>query len=243
MIALIKKEISVFFSSVTGYLVWILFLVLTGLFVWVFPGNLNVLDSGYAHLDTLFYIGPWVFLFLVPAITMRSFAEEKRTGTLELLFTFPLTDIQVILAKYLAGVLLVLLCLLPTVIYYFSVSWLASPSGNVDTGGVVGSYIGLFLLACAFVGMGIFASAITQNQIISFLVAVLICFLVYFGFDQVATLVSSGSTGRVLQNFGASEHYLGLSRGVIDSRDVIYFIACSLVFLALTRFVLESRKW
>lgn len=243
MFALLKKEISSFLSSLIGYIVIIVFLMINSLFLWVFPGQFNVLDSGYANIDTLFIIAPWVFMFLVPAITMRLFAEEKRTGTIELLFTRPLTDFQIIFAKYLAGLLLVLFSLLPTLVYFASVYWLGKPVGSIDTGGTWGSYIGLFFLAAIYVAIGVFASSITGNQIISFLLAVLISFFFYMGFESISSLQFLGSLDSLVVNLGIYEHYKSISRGVIDSRDVIYFLSVIAVFILFTKTVLESRKW
>jgi len=242
MWALFKKELRSFLSSVIGYVVIAVFLLLTGLFMWGFPGNLNVLDQGYATLDTLFYVAPWVFMFLVPAITMRSFSEEKRTGTIELLFTRPLSDTLIILAKYLAGVALVLLALIPTMIYLFSLIELGNPEGNVDMGGTWGSYLGLFFLASGFTAIGIFASAISDNQVVSFIIASFLCFFCYSGLNQIASFDLFGPLDRLIQSLSITEHYDSMSRGVIDTRDVIYFIILSGVFIVLTRGILKNRR-
>ncbi len=243
MWALLSKEISSFLSSVIGYIVMAVFLLLTGLFMWGFPGNLQVLDQGYATLDTLFYVAPWVFMFLIPAITMRSFSEEKRTGTIELLYTRPITDVQIILAKYLAGVFLLVLALLPTLVYYFSIIELGNPQGNIDHGGTWGSYLGLLFLGAGFTSIGIFASSISDNQVVSFILALFLCFIAYNGLDQIASFDLLGSFDRLVQKIGIAEHYDSMSRGVIDTRDVVYFIALSGVFIIGTRTVLQSRKW
>lgn len=243
MWALLLKEIRSFLSSVIGYVVMAVFLLLTGLFMWGFPGNLLVLDQGYATLDTLFYVAPWVFMFLVPAVTMRSFSEEKRTGTIELLFTRPLSDFQIILAKYFAGVVLVLLALLPTLIYYYSVYNLGNPVGNIDQGGTIGSYIGLLFLAAGFTAIGIFASSISDNQVVAFILALFLCFVCYSGLEQIASFDLLGSFDRFVQELGIAEHYDSMSRGVIDTRDVVYFISLSGIFIVLTKAVLQSRKW
>ena len=240
--ALLLKEIRVFLSSVIGYVVIGVFLLLTGLFMWGFPGNLNVLDQGYATMDTLFYVAPWVFMFLVPAITMRSFSEEKRTGTIELLLTRPLTDLQVVLAKYLAGVVLVLLALLPTLIYFYSVWTLGNPPGNIDRGATWGSYLGLFFLGGGFTAIGIFASVLTDNQVVAFILALLLCFICYSGLDMLADFEYFGTLDNVMQQMSITVHYDAMSRGVIDTRDVVYFISLAGIFIALTRGVLENRK-
>ncbi len=242
MFSLLKKEIRTFLSSLIGYVVIAVFLLITGLFMWVFPGDFNVLDMKLANIDTLFFISPWVFMFLIPAVTMRSFAEEKRNGTIELLFTKPLSDLQIILAKYFAGLLLVIIALIPTLIYYLTVYNLGSGSG-MDTGGTWGSYIGLLLLASGYVSIGIFASSVTNNQIVSFLLAAILCFFLFTGFQSLANFDLLGSMDNFIMSLGMQEHYASLSLGLIDSRDVIYFIALIAIFLLLTKLVLSSRKW
>jgi ABC-2 type transport system permease protein len=211
--------------------------------MWVFPGEMNILDAGYANIDTLFVIAPWVFMFLIPAITMRSFADEKKSGTIELLLTRPLSDLHIVLAKYWAGVTLVLLSLIPTITYYITVHFLGNPVGNIDTGGMWGSYFGLFFLASGFVAVGIFSSSISENQIISFIVAVFLCFFLYIGFDSISNLALFGKIDALIIQLGIQEHYISMSRGVIDTRDVIYFFSLAAIFLLLTKTVLESRKW
>ncbi|MDR1679968.1 MAG: gliding motility-associated ABC transporter permease subunit GldF [Prevotellaceae bacterium] len=239
MIVLLKKELRSFFSSATGYIVIGVFLLITGLFLWVFPGEYNVLESGYAQLDGLFSLAPWLYLFLVPAVTMRSFAEEKRTGTIELLYTKPVSTLQLVLGKYLASVVLVMLSLLPVVIYYFTVWYLAEPIGNVDTGAFWGSFIGLFCLATVYVAIGVFASSVTENQIVSFIFAMLLCFVFFLGFDLVASIFSSGKVITAIQSLGINAHYESMSRGVIDSRDVVYFLTVSIVFIFATKWIVK----
>lgn len=243
MIALLKKEIRAFLGSIIGYVVILTFLLMVSLSLWVFPGDFNLLDSGYAGLDNLFLIAPWVYMFLIPAITMRSFAEEKRNGTLELLYTKPISDLQIILAKFFAGMVLVLFSITPTLIFYFSIYQLGNPAGNLDTGAIMGSYIGLLLLAAGFVAIGIFSSSLTQSQIVSFILAVFLSFAVYLGFDSLSDISLFSKIDYILLQFGINYHYLSLSRGVIDTRDLIYFIGLSAIFLLATRTVLESRKW
>lgn len=243
MWALIRKEVRGFLSSVIGYVVIAVFLLLTGLFMWGFPGNLHVLDQGYATLSTLFYVAPWVFMFLVPAVTMRSFSEEKRTGTIELLFTRPLTDLQIILAKYAASVFLVILALIPTLIYYLSIYYLGNPVGNIDHGGTWGSYLGLLFLSAGFASIGIFSSAISENQVVAFILALFLCFFCYSGLEQIASFDLFGTLDRFIQQLGIAGHYDSMSRGVIDTRDVMYFVSLSGIFVVLTKTVLQSRKW
>jgi ABC-2 type transport system permease protein len=243
MYTLLRKEISSFLSSLIGYTVIIVFLLVNGLFLWVFPQQFNILDYGFASIDTYFMLAPWVFLFLIPAITMRSFAEEQRAGTLEILFTKPITDLGIILAKYLAAVVLVLFSVLPTLTYYITVYKLGMPPGNLDAGGTWGSYIGLLFLGAGFAAIGIFASAVSANQIVSFLVAVFLCGFMYTGFDFIYSLSVFGRFGLFISQLGISEHYASMSRGVIDTRDVLYFLSLIALFLASTRYILERRKW
>ncbi len=243
MYALFNKEINGFLNSLIGYIVIIVFLVVMGLFLWVLPLQFNILDFGYASIDGLFILAPFVFLFLIPAITMRSFADERKSGTLELLMTQPLTDLQVILAKYFAGVVLVIFSLVPTLIYTISVYRLGLPVGNLDMGGMWGSYIGLLFLGSTFVAIGIFASSVSDNQIVSFIIAVFFCAFFYIGFDLFYTFILSGKIGLAIQSIGINAHYSSISRGVIDTRDLIYFISISVFFILLTKISLESRKW
>ncbi|CAN5472472.1 gliding motility-associated ABC transporter permease subunit GldF [soil metagenome] len=244
MFSLLRKEINSFLGSVIGYVVIVVFLAISGLFAWVLPGtDYNIIASGYATLDSLFILAPWVFMFLIPAITMRSFAEENKTGTIELLLTKPFTDLQIVASKYFAGIILVLFALVPTFVYYGVVNFLASPVGNLDHGGIRGSYIGLFFLGSAYVSIGIFSSSISNNQIISFIIAVLITFVFHVGFDFLSNIGFSEGLNYVLSQLGMNAHYSSLSRGVIDTRDAVYFISLTMLFLASARFVLEKRKW
>ncbi|MDX2135000.1 MAG: gliding motility-associated ABC transporter permease subunit GldF [Saprospiraceae bacterium] len=243
MFAIFLKEINAFFSSLIGYIVTGAFLVLMGLLTWFFP-DFSVLDNNYANLDVLFDIAPMVFLFLIPAVTMRSFSEENQTGTLELLVTRPLTDWQIVTGKYLAALVLVVFALLPTVLYYITVYNLGAPPGNLDSGGILGSYIGLLFLAGAFAAIGLFSSSLTNNQIVAFLMATFLCFTVYIAFDFLSRLpVFFGKTDGLVQSLGMQYHYDSLSRGVLDTRDVVYFLSVIAVFLAATVLALGRRKW
>lgn len=239
MYQIFKKEITSYLSSLVAYVTIGLFLLVLGLFLWVFPDS-SILDYGYAGLDSLFGIAPFLFMFLIPAITMRSLAEERKEGTFELLVTRPLTDAQIVLGKYFAAVLLLLCSLVPTLIYYWTVSILGTPQGNIDTGGVIGSYIGLFLLGSGFAAIGIFASAITKNQIIAFALAVFLCFFIYSGFDSLSGLFSLQDYS--IQYLGINEHYQSVSRGVLDTRDLAYFIVLATLFIALTLLVLVRQR-
>lgn len=243
MYALFKKEVSNFLSSLIGIMVIVVFLLVTGLFLWVFQSDFNLLSYGYANLDGLFVLAPWVFLFLVPAVTMRSFAEENRTGTIEMLFTKPLSDWQIIMAKFLACVVLVLLALIPTAVYYFSVYRLGFPMGNLDSGGIMGSYIGLFLLSASFVSIGVFCSSVTGNQILAFILSVFLSGFMYIGFEFIYSLSLFGSIDLFIQRLGMSAHYSSISRGVVDTRDILYFLGVMALFLSMTKLVLAKRKW
>ena len=243
MYTLFKKELNGFLDSLIGYIVIVVFLLIIGLFLWVFPLQFNIFDFGYANVDGLFILGPFIFLFLIPAITMRSFADEKKSGTLELLMTQPLTDLQVILAKFCASVVLMIFSLLPTLIYIYTVFRLGIPPGNLDLGRIWGSYIGLIMLGGAFVSIGIFSSSLTDNQIVSFLIAIFLSFFFYLGFEFIYTFIVSGTLGLLIQSLGLNSHYTSMSRGVIDTRDLIYFLSVMALFIILTKLRLESRKW
>jgi ABC-2 type transport system permease protein len=243
MLAIFRKEISGFFSSLTGYIVITVYLLVNSLFMWIFPGEWNIFDNGYAGLDTLFFLSPWIFLFLVPAVTMRMFAEERRLGTIELIFSRPITERGIIWGKYFASVVLVLLALLPGIIYYISIFMLGEIPGNLDKGGTMGAYTGLFFLTSIYAAAGIFASSCTDNQVIAFIIAVLLCFLLFMGFDSVAYLPGLKNLDEFLIRLGINEHYKSMSRGVLDIKDILYFIAVVAILNESTRMVLLSRKW
>ena len=250
MFSLFKKELSAFFSSITGYIVVTVFLLVNGLILWVFHGDMNIPDSGFAYLDPLFNISPWIFLFLVPAVTMRLFAEEKKSGTLDIIYTQPVSDLKIVLAKYFAALVLIVISLIPTIIYYFSIKSLgvigqSEVSGAelaiIDGGETFGAYLGLFFLASVYAAIGVWASSLTENQIIAFLLAIGLCLFMYLGFDALGNLGWMGKFGLLLSNLGIDAHYKSISRGVIDSRDIIYFVSASAVFVLLTKARLESR--
>lgn len=214
-----------------------------GLFMFVFA-DYSILNYQFATLDQLFGIAPMIFMFLIPAVTMRSFAEEQQSGTIELLETRPLSDWQIVLGKYLACLLLVAFALLPTLLYYWTVHELGSPKGNLDSGAIAGSYIGLFFLAAGFTAIGIFASSLTNNQIVSFLLATFLCFIFYWGFLFISNLaVFVGKIDDIIQMIGIDYHYESMSRGVLDSRDFIYFLSLIVLFLVSTVTALQRRKW
>lgn len=241
MFALFKKEFGGFLNTLTGFIVLAVFILANALFLWVFSAGYNIIDNGYATIDSLFSIAPVSFLFLIPAITMRLFAEEKKSGTLELLLTKPLTDLEVVMGKYLAALALVVVALIPTLVWVLTVYLLGQPAGNIDLGGTWGSYIGLLFVGALFVSIGLWASSITDNQAAAFLIAVFLCGFLYMGFEFAAPFF--GSATLFVRSLGANAHYLSLSRGVVDSRDVIYFLGFIVLFVFLSRLSLESRKW
>lgn len=242
MLTILKKEINSFFSSLIAYIVISVFLTATGLFVWILPG-LNVFDYGYATLEEMFNIAPWVFMFLIPAITMRLLAEERSSGTLEILTTKPLSDGTIVTAKYLSGLVLVLFTILPTLLYFYTIYTLADPVGNVDIGGTWGSYLGLVFLGGGYTAIGLFGSSITNNQIIAFIVSVFICFVLYALLPWLREYTTWSALDPVIKALNIQAHYRSMSRGVIDTRDVVYFVSLSVLFLMFTKTVLESRKW
>lgn len=242
MWSILKKEVSGFLSSLIAYISMIVFLLVMGLFVWVFPDT-SILEYGFASLDSFFGVAPWIFLFLIPAITMRSFSEENKSGTIELLVTRPITELQIILGKYFAGFIIVVFTLVPTLLYYYTIYQLGATKGNVDSGAVIGSYIGLLFLAASIVSIGIFASSISDNQIVAFILAVFISFICYAGFDSFSKLDLFGKVDNTIAQLGINDHYQSMSRGVVDSRDLIYFLGFIGFFILLTKTVLESRKW
>jgi ABC-2 type transport system permease protein len=242
MIQVLAKEFNSFLNSLIAYVVIGVFLTGIGLLMWVFPET-SVLEYGYADMDTLFSLGPYVFIFLIPAITMRSFAEEKKAGTMELLLTKPLTDWNIILGKFLACFLLVLVALLPTIVYYFSIRALGNPAGNIDTPGVIGSYVGLILLSAVFCSVGMVASSITTNQIVAFILAAFMCFILFTGFESMASLNVWSANTLLIKQFGILYHYEALSKGLIDTRDVIYFFSVAAFMLLISKTILSSRSW
>ena len=243
MYPIFLKELNTFFSSLIGYIVMSVFLVTMGLLMFVFPET-SLLNYRYASLDQLFGVAPQIFLFLIPAITMRAFSEEYQQGTIELLSTKPITDWNIILGKFFACLLLVVFALLPTLLYYYTVYHLGAPKGNLDSGAILGSYIGLFFLAASFTAIGLFASSLSKNQITGFVLATFLCFLLFYGFFFFSKLpFFIGRGDDLVERLGIDFHYQSISRGVLDTRDLLYFLSVSTIFLVLTNFVLEKRKW
>jgi ABC-2 type transport system permease protein len=242
MLAVFKRELFSFLHSQMAYIIIGVFLTACGLLFWVFPDT-SILSYGYAEMEGFFSLVPYLFMFLIPAVAMRTFAEERKEGTYVLLATRPLTDWQIIGGKYLACLLIVLFAILPTVIYYFSLYQLGLPKGNIDSGAVIGSYIGLFLLGSAFVSIGVFASSLVKNQMIAFAIATLLCFFTFSGFDSISRITFFEPLNTEIQNLGISEHYQSISRGVLDSRDLVYFTTFVFLFLAATKIILGRRTW
>lgn len=239
MLAIFKKEINTFFTSPIGYLVVAVFLVLNGLFLWVFEGEFNIMDNGFADLSGFFLLAPWILIFLVPAVTMRSFSDEKKQGTLELLLTKPVSHLQIVLGKYLGAFILILVALAPTLLYVYSVYQLGNPIGNLDFGNTLGSYFGLLFLIAAYTAIGVFASTLSNNQIVAFIVAVFICFFFYFGFQGIANYNLFGNT-IYLENLGMEAHFKSMSRGVLDTRDIVYFLSITVLFIVLTKLNIQK---
>ncbi|WP_320815635.1 gliding motility-associated ABC transporter permease subunit GldF [Flavobacterium sp.] len=240
MKALLLREIKSFFGSTIGYLVIAIFLLLNGLFLWVFEGDFNILNSGFADMSPFFKLSPWIFTFLIPAVTMRSFSDEKKQGTLELLFTKPLSIWEIVNGKFLGAFILIVLAVLPSIVYVFVISYFGSPQGNIDMGSTLGSYFGLLFLIASYTAIGIFTSTLSENQIVAFILAVFLCFVFYFGFDGIASLFESNS--KLIASFGMDYHFKSMSRGVIDTRDILYFLSVTVLFLSVTVYKLKSLK-
>ena len=233
MIAILRKELNLFFASPIGYLVIAVFLVVNGMFLWVFKGDFNILNAGFADLNSFFFITPWFFIFLIPAITMRSFSDEIRLGTIEILMTKPITNWEIVIGKYLGSFILIILALIPTLTYVYTINRLGNPMGNLDFGSTLGSYIGLLFLASAFTSIGLFSSTLSNNQIVSFIIGGILCFILFYGFDALAELIHFDNFQ--VENLGMNAHFKSISRGVIDSNDIVYFISVTYVFLYLTK--------
>jgi ABC-2 type transport system permease protein len=240
MKAILLREIKSFFGSPIGYLVIALFLILNGLFLWVFEGDYNILNTGFADMAPFFTLAPWILIFLIPAVTMRSFSDEKKQGTLELLLTKPLSLWQIVNGKFLGAVLLIVMAIIPTFVYVEVISSLGMPEGNLDMGSTIGSYIGLLFLISAYSSIGIFTSTLSENQIVAFIMAVFLSFIFYFGFEGLASLSPDFST--FISAFGMQDHFKSMGRGVIDTRDLLYFVSITVLFLSFTVYKLKSFK-
>ena len=237
MIAILKKEFNSFFASPIAYLVIGVFLLINGLFLWIFKDDFNILNAGFADLNPFFFLTPWLFLFLIPAITMKSFADEFNSGTIELLKTKPISDWQIIMGKFGASLLLVIVALIPTLTYVYTIYQLGKPIGNIDFGSTIGSYIGLLFLAATYTAIGIFTSTLSKNQIVAFIIAVFITFFLYYGFDAISNSLGNDLT---IKKMGINEHFKSISRGIIDTRDLLYFLSVTVFFLYLTKMRLDN---
>ena len=233
MIPILKKEFYAFFASPIAYMVIGVFLLMNGLFLWVFDDDFNILNAGFADLNSFFYLAPWILLFLIPDMTMKMFSSEIQTGTMELLQTKPISNWHIVLGKFWASLLLMIIAIAPTFMYIFSISELGKPVGNIDYGSIVGSYLGLLFLSAAYAAIGLFTSTLSKNQIVAFILSVFIVFILYYGFDALAN--SFQKTSYTIQLFGIHEHYKSISRGVIDTRDLVYFFSVIIFFLFLTK--------
>lgn len=240
MKSIVLREIKSFFGSPIGYLVIAIFLIINGLFLWVFEGDYNILNTGFADLTPFFTLAPWILIFLIPAVTMRSFSDEKKQGTLELLLTKPLSIWQIVNGKFLGALILIVMAIIPTFIYVKVISALGMPEGNIDMGSTIGSYFGLLFLIAGYSSIGIFASTLSDNQIVAFIVAVFLCFFLYFGFEGLATVTPAISN--FISALGIQDHYKSMSRGVIDTRDITYFVSLTIAFLSFTVYNLKSFK-
>ncbi len=240
MLVILRKEFSTFFNSLIAYIVIGVFLLLTGLVVWIYPDS-NVLDYGYADMVSFFELSPFILMLISPAITMRMLSEEFRTGTIELLFTKPLTVSDIVTGKFLASLAVLVLALIPTLIYYVSIYLLGNPVGNIDSASVAGSYFGLALLSATYASMGIFASSLTSNQVVAFIISAALSYFFYDGLHQIAQIFRGGAQ-YYTDYFSLRFHYASLGRGVIDSRNIIYLISFTFIFLFVTRIILDRKK-
>ncbi len=240
MKSILLREIKSFFGSPIGYLVIAIFLLLNGLFLWVFEGEFNILNSGFADLSPFFTISPWILIFLIPAVTMRSFSDEKKQGTIELLLTKPITIWEIVSGKFFGAFLLIVIAIIPTFIYVYIISTLGMPEGNIDMGSTLGSYFGLLFLIAGYTAIGVFTSTLSENQIVAFILSVFLCFIFYFGFQGVATFIKDFED--IIASFGMDSHFKSMARGVIDTRDVIYFVSITVVFLSMTVYKLKSLQ-
>ena len=238
MLAILKKEINTFFASPIGYLVIAIFLLLNGLFLWLFKGEYNILDFGFADASSFFLLAPWILIFLIPAVTMRSFSDEKKQGTLELLLTKPISHTNIVLGKYFGAFVLILIALIPTLLYVYTIYQLGNPVGNLDVGSTLGSYFGLLFLIASYTAIGVYASTLSENQIVAFITSVFICFVFYIGFEGIADFTSSN----FIEQLGMSTHFKSMSRGVLDTRDIIYFLSITVFFLMLTKLNINKEN-
>jgi ABC-2 type transport system permease protein len=242
MLSLYLKELRSFLSSIIGYVFILIYLIASGLFHWILSYNTNLLEGAEADLIPFFNLSPVILLILIPAITMRSIAEERRTGTIELLFTKPISDLGIILAKYFAGVTLMIIAIIPTIVYFFSMYYMGKPIGIIDLGASLTSYLGLILLGSVFVSIGIFASSLTSSQIVSFILAMFLCWFIYDGLELLGSFSQVGNSDAIIRYFGISSHYNSIKKGLVDTSDIVYFISVIFLFLYASLTSVKSLK-
>lgn len=242
MIAILKKEFNIFFSSVLGYLIIVLFLISLGLFLWVFDSSFNIFNSGYANLTPFFELLPWVFIFLIPAICMRSFSEERKQGTIELLFTKPISTRALVYGKFWGAFLLAMISLIPTIGYVWTISSLKQYTNQIDLSAIITSYMGVCLMLFALISLSIFSSVLSKNQITAFILAVFFNLLLFYGFYGLSNFKLLGSEVYALEYLSLNFHYKAMSRGVIDTRNLIYFLSIAIIFNEFTRLKLNQLK-
>ncbi len=233
MLAILKKELNLFFATPIGYLVIAIFLLINGLFLWVFKGDFNILNAGFADLNSFFFITPWFFIFMIPAITMRTFSDEIRLGTIEIIKTKPISSWDIVLGKYFGSLLLILIALLPTLTYVYTITQLSAIPQSIDFGTILGSYFGLLFLASAITAIGMFSSTLSDNQIVAFIFGLILSFFMFYGFEAIEDLGSVGDFE--IKNLGLYARFVNIGRGVIDTKDLIYFLSVTFFFLYLTR--------
>jgi gliding motility-associated transport system permease protein len=240
MITIAKKELQQFFSSLTGYITIILFLVTNALYLFVLKDS-NIFDFGYATLVSFFDFAPWIFIFLIPALAMRSFADEFKSGTFETIKTRPVTKWQIVIGKYVAILLVIIIALIPTLLYVITIHSLSS-TGGIESGAIAGSYVGLFFLAAVFAAISTWCSSFTSNAVIAFLLSAFACIILYFGFTAISKLpVFTGNADYYIEMLGIDFHYQSISRGVIDTRDIVYFLSVIFLFLFATQKNLNNK--
>ncbi|MEJ6589502.1 MAG: ABC transporter permease subunit [Crocinitomicaceae bacterium] len=242
MRALYFRELSSFLSSTIGYVFVLIYLIASWLFHWILAYNTNLLEGSEADLIPFFNLSPVIFLVLIPAITMKSFAEERRTGTIELLFTRPISDFGILMAKYLAGVTLLLIALLPTISYYITMFYLGKPIGIIDGGATLTSYIGLLLLGSTFVAIGVFASALTSSQIIAFIVSMFLCWFLFDGLNLLGDFGQLGALDYVIKYLSLAFHYDSIKKGVLVSEDILFFLSVIFLFLFAAHAAIKTLK-
>lgn len=240
MFAILKKELNLFFATPIGYLVIAIFLLMNGLFLWVFKSDFNILNAGFADLNSFFFIAPWFFIFMIPAITMRTFSDEIRLGTIEIIKTKPISSWDIIMGKFLGSLLLIVFVLIPTITYVYTIAQLAETPENIDYGSIIGSYFGLLFIASAITAIGMFTSTLSNNQIVAFIIGLALSFFMFYGFEALDELIGSGAYD--IEHLGLYSHFVNISRGVINTKDLIYFLSVSFFFLLLTKTNFDHKQ-